>query len=75
MENGFDEWSTQDPRECTNNFCSDIKTSWLENAQMSQAMAVYREDDIVFATQRGYVTGEELQVLFPMFDATFPGHY
>ncbi|MDH5925910.1 hypothetical protein L8S13_06395 [Vibrio lentus] len=72
---GFDEWSTQDPRECTNNFCSDIKTSWLENAQMSQAMAVYREDDIVFATQRGYVTGEELQVLFPMFDATFPGHY
>jgi hypothetical protein len=72
---GSDSWVTQDPRNCDNVYCAYLKTSWLENALHASAMAVYRLDGEVTATQRTYIAEEELKALFPIFNANFPSQY
>ncbi|CAK3958061.1 Lipoprotein [Vibrio crassostreae] len=72
---GFDSWATQSPRDCVEAYCAEFKTSWLETGTYSSAMAVYRENGEVIKTQRGYLAQDELRVLFPIFNPTFPEQY
>ncbi|CAK1768731.1 lipoprotein [Vibrio crassostreae] len=72
---GFDSWATETPRNCIELSCNQFKTSWLEKGTYSSSMAVYRLDGEVIKTQRGYLSQEELQVLFPIFSPTFPELY
>ncbi|MEF1281931.1 hypothetical protein QTO05_23010 [Vibrio fortis] len=73
---GVDNWTTYSPRRCEEVYCSDFDTSLFENAAYSNTMAVYRTDGTVTHTQRVYLTKEELNALYPVFNPTFPsGQY
>ncbi|MEZ8721756.1 hypothetical protein AB6D66_11835 [Vibrio pomeroyi] len=56
-------------------YCNQLETSWLETGTYSSAMAVYRKNGDVINTQRSYLSQEELRVLYPVFNPTFPSSY
>ncbi|WP_135456512.1 lipoprotein [Vibrio echinoideorum] len=72
---GFGSWATQNPRDCVDAYCAQLKTSWLETGTYSNAMAVYRKNGEVINTQRGYLSQDELRALYPVFSPTFPDQY
>ncbi|GMM87451.1 hypothetical protein [Vibrio fortis] len=73
---GFDNWTTHSPRQCDHVFCPDFDTAMFETGVSSHTMAVYRTDGTVTHTQRVYLTKDELNVLYPVYNPTFPsGQY